>query len=215
MREYTPPPAVPPPVAETSSDIFTRYTDAIAHPSTSLAQALADPTVPNKYRIQARVRRIEAVPFKNSNGELAVTFCKHCRDYFTQGTCQSCNDKTVKHAEARWRILVFLEIDRAEKATIRQNNDFPDEVAVLLADEAADACLPQLPKLHTGPNEVERARRNISALRPRVEDLLLGPKWDGARTRPLIDWSILKHRVDMRSGESAVVWKVFGMIRKE
>jgi len=228
----------PPPVAEISTAVFTRHNNSIEHPITSLADALADPTVPNKYRIQARVTRVEPVPVKTGAGELAITYCRKCSGEFVHDHCQSCNDTSYTHAEARWRILVFLEIDPGEKRAALERFmrargeepddmelEYPSEVAVLLAGADADF-LPALPALHTGPNEIRRARYQIkNILRPKIEDMLLGNKFNGQHTRPLIDWSIMKYTVDCpvpsdgkRRGkeESGVLlWKVFGMTSRK
>jgi hypothetical protein len=229
-----------------STLVFTSHTDPRDHPITPLSEALADPTVPNKYRVRARVARIEPVPSKQPS-DIIITFCTRCNQEFNADKCLSCNDAAYAYAEARWRMLVFLEIDAAEKRAAIESfaaargrpvpapSAFPSEHAVLLADAEAAAFLPPLPVLHTGPNEMHRARAQMRTLRDKAEDLLLGNRFDGLRTRPLIDWSVAKYAVPLEAdnkrgkkdkdkekdkvmeaerAESVVLWKVFGMRTK-
>jgi hypothetical protein len=248
-QKATPPDA---PVVKLSTAVVTKHNDELNNPITPLADALADPTVPNKYRIQARVTRIEPVPSKNAS-DLVIAFCKRCNCDFERDYCHSCNDTTYVNAESRWRMLVFLEIDQAAKrealdklARARNDThltdfdlDYPTEVALLLCDRDA-AFLPSLPDLHSGPNEVKRARNAYKALRGKVEDLLLGNRFNGERSRPLIDWSVMKYRIPLDghgvgssngngkgkgkgkersvsmplAPEGVLVWKVFGMVAR-
>lgn len=207
---------------------MTTHTDAAAHPRSTTAEMLANNTVPNRFRTLARVRRIIPRNAKGSEqGDLAVLWCKRCNNSFAGEYCQSCNDKQLQHADVQWQMLLDLEpeievgdgerdegMDVDETPSQRKEERLAREsiIAILAGDEAARV-LPALPLITPGPNEMRRLRRRIPALTSGVEDLLLGPRFDGKRTQPLIDWSIESYAGGVNGGFDRLLFRVFGMRR--
>lgn len=206
-------PSAPPP--ETRAPIRTTNREEIKHPVTPLSEAIANPTLPNKYRIQARVSRIESRRAKAAPDSLAILFCSKCRTCINAEHCQSCNDRAYQHAEARWDMFVFFEMDDVAKATAAKMGlalAFEGEWGVFFGGPAAEACLPALPPLggYMGPNEVKRVRNRLEAFTGRVHDAMLGPKLDGERTRPAIDWTVQTYTVGEGANKTEM-WEVVDM----
>lgn len=204
---------------------MTTYTNASEYPRSTTAEIIANNTVPNRFRTLARVRRIIPRNAKGSEkGDLAVLWCKRCNNSFAGEHCKSCNDERLQHADVQWQMLLDLEpeieagqegegmdLDGTSASQRRQERLERESIIAVLAGEEAERVLAPLPLVTKGPNEMRRLRKRISALTPRVEELLLGPRFDGERTRPLIDWSIESYAGGANGGFDRLLFRVFGM----
>lgn len=195
-------PDFPPPLEsdEPTIHVGTTYVDEISHPTTSLTSAFANSTVPNRYRVRARVLSIQACGLPNFENDLAVFYCRKCRHSFKFDYCMSCGDKQHVHATCRWEMILELQ-DPANPGTT-----WP----AILSDAEAEIMLPALPTIHGGANEVKRARNRIKELTARVHEVLMGARVSGVRPHYVIDMTLQSHIV--RSGKNQIlVYSVFGM----
>lgn len=171
--------------------------------------------MPNRYRTYARVREILPRNAKGSKPtDLAVLWCKKCENTFPQDYCLSCGDKKLFNADVQWQMYLDLEAELGEGEK-RNEEDWDDGkfVAVLGGDVAA-AIFPPLPPIAPmmGPNEVKRLRARITTeFSPKVADLLLGAKFNGEHTRPLIDLTLESCGGGANGGMDRLMFRVFGM----
>ncbi|KLT39255.1 hypothetical protein CC85DRAFT_330894 [Cutaneotrichosporon oleaginosum] len=200
--------ALPPPVHPISTLLMTGYTDEAAHPRSTISEILANTTVPNRFRLLARVLALTPRFPKGasvnkagavSKGELAMLWCRRCKNNFPSAHCLSCNDMSLKHAEVRWQMLLTLE------------GESGGQLDVVLDGDAAAAVLPPLPPLTPDPKEVRRLRGRLVDLRAAAENVLLGARFDGVRTRPLIDWTIESYATGPSGRLEYLHFRVFGM----
>ncbi|WWC58937.1 uncharacterized protein I303_101482 [Kwoniella dejecticola CBS 10117] len=199
-----------------ATHIKTVHTDPTEHPISTIKDVITSSTIPNKYRIIARVKSIHSRNLEN-NDTLVQTYCKHCKNAFKGSWCGSCNDSEGEDAEYRYRFVCTLE----------DQNDGEDELACLVGDDEALEFLPPLPpySTSTNPNDLRKAEIRRKELSGQVYNILQGAKMDGVRTKPFIDMSlevyhILKPRPTNAGngdgelggeGEKIVVARMFGM----
>jgi hypothetical protein len=179
------------------------------HRRSTFTEITANQTVPNRFRTLARVKKIIPRNAKGSAaGDLAVLWCKRCNNTFDKHHCRSCNDKHLKHADVRWQLAIVLEAEGTDEETSPR-----ELIAVFDGDEAATV-FNALPPLATGPNEVDRLRKRIAdhaKFNKEVENLLFGARFNGERTRPLIDWTLESYAGGPNGRQDHLLFRVFGM----
>ncbi|OCF33972.1 hypothetical protein I316_04318 [Kwoniella heveanensis BCC8398] len=175
-----------------ATHISTVYHDPIENPLSTISQIHSNRTLPNKYRIRARVKSLHPRSVIG-NDSFVQSYCKHCRATLKHGWtfCKSCNDEAGNKAEWRYRFVAILEeVDR--DGVVR------DEMAVIIADDEAAEFLPALPPYSptTNPNEIARMNQRRSDINGQVYNILQGCKMDNVRPKPVIDFSLMVYRVD-------------------
>ena len=198
--------------------VATTFNDPIEHPFSPLSALTVNTTVPNRFRVEARVVSIHP---RGMAGSVALVqhHCIKCRRQYVESTscriyqligssfsstyCQSCNDIDLNRAELRYRFIAILE---------QGDHTLP----VIIADEDAAEFLPPLPPLSTStnPNDHRKTQQRIKEASAQVLDVLLGARQDGERPRPLIHFAVETYEVrqkDKGAMKGVVVSRVFGM----
>ncbi|WVF70377.1 hypothetical protein IAT40_005167 [Kwoniella sp. CBS 6097] len=218
-----------------ATHISTLHLNPVEHPVSTISEIRKNRTLPNKYRIHARVKSLHPRSIVGSDS-FVQPYCNHCRATFKHGwtSCKSCNDEDGKKAEWRYRFVAILqEVDADGTAG--------EEMAVIVADEEAAEFLPPLPpySTRTNPNEIARTNQRRSDISGQVYNILQGCKMDNIRPKPIIDFSLMVYILDKpmpgpgprngsrarsrsesesageseraSKGQSVIVTKVFGM----
>ncbi|KAL1408362.1 hypothetical protein Q8F55_005172 [Vanrija albida] len=180
--------------------VGTTHTSEIDHPLTSLTAAFANRTVPNRYRVRARVVDVRPCGVPTFEQDLAVFYCRKCRHPFKFDHCMSCGDTQHAHATCRWEMVLWLEDPENPGQT------WP----AVLSDGEAEIMLPALPTVHGGVNEIQRTRTRIKELTTRAYDVLMGAKMSGVRPQYIIDMTLQSH-VATCNKLQVLVYSVFGM----
>ncbi|WVQ97535.1 hypothetical protein IAU59_004649 [Kwoniella sp. CBS 9459] len=175
-----------------ATHVGTIYRDPVSHPVSTIAQIHSNRTLPNKYRIHARVKSLHSRSIAGSDS-FVQPYCKHCRATFKSGWtfCKSCNDEEGRKAEWRYRFIAILE-------EVNEDGMAGDQTAVIIADNEAAEFLPALPPYSTttNPNEIARTNQRRSDITGQVYNILQGCKMDNVRPKPVIDFSLMVYRLD-------------------
>nr|XP_019008989.1 uncharacterized protein I206_06677 [Kwoniella pini CBS 10737]OCF47770.1 hypothetical protein I206_06677 [Kwoniella pini CBS 10737] len=185
----------------------TIHTDLTEHPVSTIQDIIASSTVPNKYRVTAKVKSVHPRNLEK-NDTLIQSFCKHCKSTFKSAWCGSCNDSEGMNAEYKYRFVCILEDQKG------------DELACLVGDDEAAEFLPPLPpySTSTNPNDLRKSDRRRTELSGEVYNILQGAKMNGVRTKPYIDMSLEVYHIvrpfnTEQNGEEEkfIVARMFGM----
>ncbi|WVR04232.1 hypothetical protein IAU60_001232 [Kwoniella sp. DSM 27419] len=199
---------------QTSKDIGTIHNDLTSHPFSTVAEIVSNQTVPNRYRVQARIKSIHPRGLPN-NDTLIQPYCSHCRAAFKGAWCMSCNDTEGSEAGWRYRFVAILQDGDGQPG---------DEMAVIVADDEADAFLPPLPPyaVTSNPNDIRKLERRRTEISGEVIRLMQGAKFDGVREKPVIDMTVEVYEVAdprKRGGgvgveqSTVIAARMFGMTR--
>ncbi|WRT65265.1 uncharacterized protein IL334_002208 [Kwoniella shivajii] len=187
-----------------ATHITTTHTDPTNHPISTIAEILANTSLPNKYRMTARIKSLHprSIP---ENSTFVQPYCKHCHRAFKGTWCQSCGDTEGTNAEWRYRFIAILE------------DQDGGEMACVVADDDA-AFLPGLPPWSNSnnPNDARKSQSRCNQITGEVCNILQGARMDGVRTTPFIDMSLEVYEVDKASVTrqkegTVVVARMFGM----
>jgi hypothetical protein len=200
-----------------ATHLSTIFTNPIAHPLTPLANVLKNYTVPNRFRVRARVLSIH--PRGVQGDSLVQRHCALNKQAFSGPFCGSCNDTSLKHASYRYRFVVVLESSDIT-TTAAENGTTPAgaTLPVIIADEEAESFLPPLPPMDgsTNPNDIKKKDAQIRRCCEDAEAILMGGRFDGERTRPVIEWGVeslvvKEPKRGKGEGKGVVAFRVCGM----
>ncbi|ORX36102.1 hypothetical protein BD324DRAFT_657049 [Kockovaella imperatae] len=218
----------PPPVVEAqepvvqihstmANNIGTTMTDEVTNPVSTLAKVKTNTLVPNRFRVQARVRSLHPRGLQK-NATYLQKHCIKCNrawvDSFAGHTdairsypdlyCQSCNDTKLIHTRILYRFIAVLEQDNVI-------------LPIVIADDAAEDFLPCPPPVlaSDNPNDLRKLMNRLRQMSEEVDHILLGPRQEGERVRPIIDWSIESALTKVPGKEEAMlVYRPFAMEQK-
>ncbi|WWC87401.1 uncharacterized protein L201_002290 [Kwoniella dendrophila CBS 6074] len=193
-----------------ATHVQTIYNDTTNHQISTISDILHNSTLPNKYRIHAKVKKIHSRSLID-NDSVIQSYCRKCEMAFKGDWCGSCNDSEGELAEWRYRFIAILEDKNG------------DELACIVADDEAAEFLPPLPpwSISTNPNDQRKSEVRRNELNNQVHTILQGAKMDGKRTKPFIDLSIQIYEITTPSQarqtgaingrDTIVVARLFGM----